>query len=536
MPTPSVYSAAPNSLTRRPSGILRASQACLYAAVGLLILTTILRAAVCWRNDTWVDHPAGVIIAMAADLKDGIFYRPLYGPEGYGGTRYFPLYFVLQAALIKVGFPVLPSAYLVSAAGVVLLLLGGYHLLRRLGVEPWLAACSSGVLLAAASAQQTLLNPHGDGLASGLNVCGLAVIVRPRLTHRTILLASVLFTLAWSAKLNMVFGVAAAFIWLLAMGSRRMAFELAAETGGGYLLVAGAMMLASHGNIWEVFKACASGGTHRELMMLAPLHAWAIAYRADRGLILFFLLALFALAAQLFSERARFLQDLPAVLFITTLVLIIPIFGSPGVVTNHLVDVQIASVILIAGWLAKRASVRQKQVGIYALALAIVLAAVPLLHKLMVWDVRFQPHRFQRVVARIGDRQKPILAENPIIPVLAGQRTYVLDAWMLRMLRDRIPNFGDPLLERLRHRDFGAVVLSVANPKTPRARMWYTWSDFGPGFLPALLENYQVAAVVEDQLIYLPITDRAREVQPEHKMLITGQPVPPAENATAEKP
>ena len=142
-----------------------------------------------------------------------------------------------------------------------------------------------------------------------------------------------------------------------------------------------------------------------------------------------------------------------------------------------------------------------------------MLAAVPLLHKLMVWDRRFQPHRFERAIALIGDTRKPILAENPILPVLAGQRAYVLDPWMLRMLRERIPDYGEPLLEGLRDRSFGAVVLSVANAQTARARAWYTWSNFGPGFLPALNQNYRLAAVVEDQLIYLPITDNSEDVR-----------------------
>src|SRR5271169_979429 len=292
MATSSASGAAPNSVTAPASRVGRGPRIFLYAAVALILLTTVLRAAVCWRNDTWIDHPSGVIIAMAADLKDGIFYRPLYGPEGYGGTRYFPLYFVLQAALLKLGFPVLPSAYLVSAAAVLVLLVAAFYLLRRLGAEPWLAACASGTIMAAASAQMAVTNPHGDGLASALNLCGLAVVVRPKLDHRHVLLASLLFTLAWSAKLNMVFGVAAAVIWLLAIGARRTAWALAAGTGLGCLLVAAVMMIASHGQVWEVFKACAFGGTRRKLMLLSAWHVWAIANRADRGLVLFFFLAL----------------------------------------------------------------------------------------------------------------------------------------------------------------------------------------------------------------------------------------------------
>ena len=225
-----------------------------------------------------------------------------------------------------------------------------------------------------------------------------------------------------------------------------------------------------------------------------------------------FFLALIALLFELWRPSVKYSQNLPVVFFLTTMIVMFVIFGSPGVVTNHLIDVQIASIVLFTTWLAKGAGARLKQLGIYALALATVLAAVPLLHKLIVWDRRFQPHRFQRAIALIEDTRKPILAENPIIPVLAGQPAYVLDPWMLRMLRGRIPDFGEPLLEGLRHQAFGAVVLSVANAQTARARAWYTWSNFGPGFLSSLNQNYRLSAVVEDQMIYVPIVDNSQKV------------------------
>jgi len=310
----------------------------------------------------------------------------------------------------------------------------------------------------------------------------------------------------------------------MARGLPRMAWELAGETCSGCLLVAGAMIVASHGRILEIFKACAFGGTNRTILMLAPLHVWLIAKRADRGLLLFFFLALIALLFLLLTPSVKYLQNLPIVLFSATLTVTVVIFASPGVLTNHLIDVQIASIVLFTSWLANDATARQKQVGIYALALATILAALPLVHKLMVWDRRLQPHRFQRAIALIEDTHKPILAENPIIPVLAGQSPFVLDPWMLRMLRERIPNFGDPLLEGLRHQAFGAVVLSFGNTQTTRSRVWYKWSHFGPGFLEALNQNYRLASVVEDQVIYVPIVDNSRETGTQHEAAMSARP------------
>ena len=481
----------------------------LIASVALIILIAMVRAWYCWGTDAWVNHPAGALIAMAADLKNGVFYRPLYGPEGYGGTRYFPLYFVLHALLMKLGVPILPAAFLLSAAAVVALLAGVFYLLRGLGVEPWLAACSTGALMAAGCAQYSLVSPHADGLASALNVWGLAVVVRAKLSHRTFFLAAILFTLAWSAKITTVFGFAAAFVWLMSTGFPVMAWELAAETCCGYLLVGAALFVGSQGRFWEIFKACASGGTNLVGFASGPLNMLVLAARLDPGALLFLLLALVALAYVVLS--GKLLQNLPALLLIATLAATAIIYGSPGINENHLLDVQVACVVLIATQLAQLASLHYKQVGIFVLALAIFAAALPLLRKFKNGDRRFHPQRFEKVLSVVGGTSKPILSENPVIPLLAGQQAYVLDPWMLRLLRPRIPGFGEPLLEGLRHQDFGAVVLCMADPKTDFGKWWYETAHFGPGFAAALNQNYRLVATFDDQRVYLPIGDGSQQ-------------------------
>jgi hypothetical protein len=477
----------------------------LIASVALIVLIAAMRAWVSWGSDAWINHPAGVLIAMAADLKNGIFYRPLYSAVGYGGTRYFPLYFVLHAGLMKLGIPVLLGAYLLSAASVAALLAGVFYLLRALGVEPWLAACSAASVLAAGCAQYSLLSPHADGMASALNVWGLAVSARPNPSYRKVLLASLLFTLAWSAKVTTVFGVAATFVWFLAAGIPQMAWALAAATGCGYLLVGGAMVLASQGRIVEIFKACATGGTNLLGIAAGPWNMLVQAARLDPAVLLFALLAMLALAHVV--STTSFSQNLPALFLVAALVVTAVIYGSPGLNENHLLDVQVASVVLIAFCVAHAEVPLYKQLGTSVLALAILAATLPLLRQFKNRDLRFHRHRFQTVLDLVGDSGKPILAENPVVPVLAGQQSYVLDPWMLRLLRTRTPGFGDPLLEGLRHRTFGAVVLCMADPKTNFGRWWFETTHFGPGFASALNENYRLVKTVDDQKIYLPVED-----------------------------
>ena len=100
-----------------------------------------------------------------------MFYRPLSGPDGFGGSRYLPLHFVLNAALMKaIGDPI-RSGQLLAALATLLLLTGTYALLVHLGSRRTVAACCAAFVMVAHPAQEALLAIKGDGLAAGLT-CG----------------------------------------------------------------------------------------------------------------------------------------------------------------------------------------------------------------------------------------------------------------------------------------------------------------------------------------------------------------------------
>src|SRR5271165_2925113 len=506
-----ISTAPAKELDSTSAGVSAGPKILLLTVVAVIVVITAVRASIWWRNDAGISFASGVMITMATDLRQGVFYRPLYDSRGYGGTRYFPLFFCLHALLLKLGMPILAGAYLLSTAAIVLLMLGIFQLLRQLGVEPWLAGCSALMVLAAGSVQMSLSTPQADGLAAALNACGLAAIARPPHARSRIVLAALLFTLAWSAKLTTVFGLAAACIWLLAKGYKRVAWLLAGETCCGYLLVAGAMIVASHGRIVGIFQACASGGTNWKFIASGFSRMESMAVYTDPALVLFAVLA-FLLVAFL-AGSGKLLQNLPALFFLATMAITILIFGSPGTAANHLLDVQVASVILLAAWVGNSTSARQKQIGVCLLALLTIIAAVPLLRHLRTWSTWYHPHQFRQVIAVIGPTEKPILSENPVIPALAGQYPYVLDPWMVQLLRKRIPGFEEPLLEGLRRQAFSAVVLS-ADPNDENVRSWYDTVSFGPGFVPALSENYRLAQVIDKDWIYLPIGQTPRESEP----------------------
>src|SRR5829696_6198507 len=105
-----------------------------YLASGILLLATmlvvgvtVLRVWVVWRHHSHLTFVSGVWISLATDLRDGVFYRALVGPDGYGGTRFFPLHVVLHAALMKLGAAPLSSGYVLSAAAAAALMIGVYR-------------------------------------------------------------------------------------------------------------------------------------------------------------------------------------------------------------------------------------------------------------------------------------------------------------------------------------------------------------------------------------------------------------------------
>jgi len=494
------------------SGSWTAGRVCLFLAALLGIIRAAIHVRAFWISDAGVDHTAGVIIAMAADLTHGVFYRPLFGPEGYGGTRYFPLYFVLHAVLLKLHVPVLLGAYLLSLVAVLLLIVGVFYLLVRIGAERWLAAACAGTLLASVPARWAVISPHADALACALNVWGLVVIVGPKRSTRRTLLAAMLFALAWSAKFTTCFGLAAAVLWLVNVGLRRRALQLAAGTTIGYSLVAAVMAVFSHGRVVEIFRACAFGGMGWKRVIDGFPSMVRIALHNDLNIFLLFLFALTALMVELLEFPAKCLKYLPVLFFIATTIATVVIFGSPGTTWNHLLDIQVAAVVLL-GWLAAQPSQVQRQVGTYALAMATLIpagvgAAAVLLKQPAGPALTSNGSRLHRVVGLVGKSDRPVLAENPIIPVLAGRSPYVLDPWMFLLLRKRSPGFGEPLLERLHNRAFGAIVLSM-DPETDKGRDWYGTQHFGPGFAAALKENYRLLSVTDGQFVYIPINDPA---------------------------
>jgi hypothetical protein len=78
--------------------------------------------------------------ALAWDLAHGHFYRPLLGPDGYGGTRYMPLLFGTQALLMRLGLDPIHAGVLLMQGSVLAAVAALYAALRAHQVPRRLAA------------------------------------------------------------------------------------------------------------------------------------------------------------------------------------------------------------------------------------------------------------------------------------------------------------------------------------------------------------------------------------------------------------
>jgi hypothetical protein len=475
----------------------------LYPA--LIILTSVALAAILlvrlalnFRNQYFLTHVEGVWLACAYDFTHGVFYRPLFSSLGFGGTRYFPLYFVLTGVLSKFFGSLETAGIALSAAGVVLALVAVYILLRRANVSVLLSAAAGASILAVATTQQALLGAKGDSLAAALNLWGVVLCFGSKTRRLAIFSAALLFTLAFAAKLTTVFGVAAVVLaWFFARRYKE-ALQLAAVTAAGYILVLASMYFASGGRVFAIFRACAGGGGSLSYTLQAPLHLLSKAIDVDPVFLLFLVPA--AVFGLFFFRENR--SDVLPIYFALVLVVTTVIFGSPGIGINHLLDLQIAAVVLLAVAISRAPALAELGTGL--LAFALVIAVVPSSQGLHSDLARPSFRRdTAEVLGRLPADPRPVLAENPLIVVNSNQAPYLLDPFMFRILARKHPELAGHLWEKMKQQGFAAIVLE-RDPATAEGKDWYTDTHFGGEFLRDLNEHYALGFVTAKSFVYMP--------------------------------
>jgi hypothetical protein len=481
-----------------PKSTLRCYSAVIIVATVVITAILLIRLGLTFRNQYFLTHVEGVWLALAHDFTHGVFYRPLFSSLGYGGTRYFPLYFVLTGTLSKVFGSLETAGIALSAAGVIASLAAVYLLLRRANVGVLLGVAGVASVLAVSSTQQALLGAKGDSLAAALNLWGIVLCLSYKTRRSAVYFAALLFTLAFATKLTTVFGVSAIVLtWLLARRHKE-ALQLAAATAAGCILVLASMYFASDGRVFAIFRACAGGGGSLFYTVQAPLHLLSKALDVDPVFLLFLVpAAVFGL--HYFYEN-KF--DVLPIYFALVLLVTTVIFGSPGIGINHLFDLQIAAVVLLVVAISRAAAFTE--IGGGLLAFALLVAIVPTSQSLH-GDLSRPSFRRDtaEVLHRIPTDDRPVLAENPLIVINSSKTPYLLDPFMFRILATKHPELAADFWEKIKNRGFAAIVLE-RDPASPEGRSWYTDTHFGGEFLRDLDAHYALSFATAKSYVYFP--------------------------------
>ena len=470
----------------------------LIALIGLFVFGAIIALSVV--NNTSLDHVSGAWIAMAMDLRDGVFYRPLFDEStGFGGTRFFPLFFSLIAMTTKLlDSPVL-SGYIISVFSGMLLLLACYVFLRRVDVKPAFAVALCVLLLSSYSIRYGFESVRGDVLPLALNLLGLVIYMGKSPRRAYLYVAAFLFVLAFATKVTAVHGVVSLFIWLLLTGRSREGLQLLLVTIAGYAIFIGFLYFSTAGRVYEIFQVCATGGADISTILKAPIKfVFTISSKDQESMILLFW------AVVLFFFRYKDLNtSLPTIFIAVTLIITVLLYGSPGVVFNHLVDISAASLLFVgyAGF-STRSMIIRPSAGIY-----IVLMIFTMMKNLWMISDGLAEYKLGRnkypehITDFVKQQEGILLSEDPLLPVFANKKPYMLDPFMLRLVMQNDAAIRTMVVTRIINKKYSAIVF-VKDPLENKD--WYSDLHFGETFMINVLGNYKESVRMGEYVIYQP--------------------------------
>src|SRR5579884_1896460 len=159
--------------------------ACLFA-VALLVLASYALVAMTHGKDRFqVNFISGIYTTLAARLNDGVFYPPLDDGTHYGGTRYMPLPFVLQAGLERITGDYLVAGKLLAYGLTVVLGFELFVILRRIGCGRGVALALISLVLTSNAGFLATTTIRGDLLPVVLQLAAL-LVGTPELTRQRV--------------------------------------------------------------------------------------------------------------------------------------------------------------------------------------------------------------------------------------------------------------------------------------------------------------------------------------------------------------
>ena len=492
------------------------------AGAGVVAAATIGVAREFGRADQ-INHVSGAWTGLAMYVVDeGVLYPPLYDDETqrYGGTRFGPLSICLNAFAARVTGEFVRSGKFVAASAMIGLLGLLYVALRRAGCAPAVAWSLVGCVILSHTALRGSMQIRGDTIPCALQLAALLLMwggveglpehgaKRRRSQRARLHLAAVLCALAVAFKLSAIWGTCAIGLWLLATDRRQLAVFCIVWWIVFPALAIG-FHLATDGRMVESMFGLTTAGLGDDAISLRERLLKPVQFIYNFARPIWPLLPLIVLSIATAAVR-RIIEPGTIALACALGILLIVLWDS-GAQYNHLLDVVVLAPLPI-GWLWRRAAIDE------GMSLGQGIIAAVIAGALVTGVAAYLPHPYRdgggtpvttddtcddaMAPFRCALEGKSILAEDPYIPVSLGEIPVVLDPWMLQRIDRARPELVDPLIDRIRAREFDAIV--VFRRVEDHLEGWYTRNHFGRRVADAIVDHYAWEREVRGEHIYVP--------------------------------
>jgi hypothetical protein len=473
-----------------------------YRNISIILITItagllLLRIILAFRGH-YLEQVSGSWAALAIDVSKGILYRPLFDEVlGTGGTRWMPLYFVLHGALIKITGNVVYTGLALSLFSSSLLLFSIAMILRHYKITPVSSVIIFALLLCSNNLITAMTAVRGDILASALNICGIYFAVTSEKKSLRIIISCLLFSLTIMTKITSGFGIAAVAMWLFFNDKKKNAAGYIAVFSAFTILFINAVQLVSSGRFKEIFSACAAGGATIVKVLKSPFNFINCLKSTDTGVIVIFTAAL----TIIIHKGSEIIRSQFSLYMIITLAITLIIFGSDGIVGNHLIDVHIASVLVLAGFINDNKI--DALTVVKCSLIVIIMACIINTHNLR-QDIKQKPVlKSIKETALLIDNSAGLISQNPWLPIIMKRDVYLLDPWMLRIIDTVKPELLIPFYKRLDSGKFDAMVFDQ-NPLAPWIPEWFEYSHFGSKLMQHIFRTYRLHGNHDMFYIYSP--------------------------------
>ena len=476
----------------------------------------------------YLSYVSGIWLALGRDSEQRtVLSRPL-SDTGYGGTRYFPLFFTVIALFMRAGVSPLAAGWITSAVAALILATGLFRVARALKLPPDAAVLLGVGGLAPYFVQQTLFEVRADVLAAGLDLWGLSYIVAAwtrdeRATTARPDLAALAFVLAFAAKVTSLAVPLSVGVGLVLSGRRREAQVLALWMIAGVALFFAAVELFSSGRAIASWRACMFAGSGAGGTVSALLAGEFVALAGYSHFLTVLLVAVvIAIGSRGDQRAARPRAPGTCGLFGGVFTATALTLSSPGTVpSNQVVEWIEISFVVLAALAVLRPRLRTPVLTVVA-GLIVWASAQDVVRVRALWDLRHTrtsaATRLQ-IVEMVAKANGPVLAESALWPVACGPAAYLLDPFALRVVFDSRPDIYEDLTARLDARAFPMVIFQV-DPTTPRGRGYYEHVNFGWPATERILANYRLASHPAGDVYVYVRNERQRA-----RLIVTRYPV-----------